>query len=86
MYVLFDTECAQDIGKCYGSFEYVPNLICAQQMCSKCEAVDDLCVDCDQCGKRPHMLWQDPVGKFVYYLRLSRSFGDNIYVISHNSR
>ena len=42
MYVFFDTECTQDLEKCDGSFEHVPNLTCAQQMCSKCEAVDYL--------------------------------------------
>ena len=30
-----------------------------------CEAVDDLSVDCEQCGKRTHMFWQNPVGKFI---------------------
>ena len=32
------------------------------------------------------MYCQDPVGKFIDYLRLSRPFADKIYVISHNSR
>ena len=35
-------------------------------MRSKCEAVDDLNVDCEQCGKRTHVFWaEDPVGKFI---------------------
>ena len=55
-------------------------------MCSKCEAVEDVNVDCEQCGKRVHTFWQDLVGKFIDYLRLSRPFADKIYVISHNSR
>jgi hypothetical protein len=55
-------------------------------MCNKCEAVDDVNVDCEQCGKRVHTFWQEPVGKFIDYLRMSRSFADKIYVISHNSR
>jgi hypothetical protein len=77
----------QDLAKCDGSFEHIPNLVCAQQMYSKCEAVDDLSVDCVQCGKRTHVFWtEDPVGKFIEYLRLSRPFADKIYVISHNSR
>jgi len=29
MYVFFSTECTQDLEKCDGSFEHVPNLICA---------------------------------------------------------
>ena len=55
-------------------------------MFSKCETVGDVNVDCEQCGKRVHTFWQDPVGKFIDYLRLSRPFADKIYVISHNSR
>ena len=63
-----------------------PNLIYAQQMCSICEAVDDLSGGCKQCGKRTHVFWvEDPVGKFIDYHRQSRPFADKIYVISHNS-
>ena len=86
LYVFFDTECSQDLERCDGSFEHIPKLICSQQVCSKCEAVDDLRVDCEQCGKLTQMLWQDPVGRFIDYLWLSIPFADKIYVISHNSR
>ena len=86
MYVFFDTECTQDLEKCDGNFELIPNLIYTKQMCSKCETVDDLSVDCKQCGKRNHMFWHNPVDKYIDYLRLSRQFADKIYVISHNSR
>ena len=86
MYVFFDTECTQDLARDDGSFGHIPNLICAQQMCSKCEAMDDMEIDCDQCGNRTHVFWEDPVGKFIDYLRLSRPFVDKIYVISHNFR
>jgi len=55
-------------------------------MCSKREAVDDMIVDCEQCGKRVHEFWQEPVGKFIDYLRQSRPFADKVYVISHKSR
>ena len=86
LYVFFHAECTQDLEKRVGSFENVPNLICVQQMCSKCEAVDDLSVDYQQCGKRGNKFWQDLVSKFIDYLRPSRPFADKVYVISHNSR
>jgi hypothetical protein len=86
MYVFFDTECTQDLARNDGSFGHIPNLICTQQMCSKCQAVDDMGIDCDQYGKRTHVFWEDPVGKFIDYLRLSRPFADKIYAISYNSR
>jgi hypothetical protein len=48
LYVFFDTECTQDLENRDGSLEHVPNFICAQQMCCKCEAMVDVNVDCDQ--------------------------------------
>jgi len=41
----------------HGSFEHVPNQLRGQEMCSMCKAVDDLSVDCEQCGKRVHVFW-----------------------------
>ena len=45
LYVFFDMECTQNLQKRDGSSEHVSNVICAQQMCCECEAVDDLTVD-----------------------------------------
>jgi len=53
LYVFFDTECTQDLERCDGSFEHIHNLICAQQMCSECEAVDDLSVDFNSAATVP---------------------------------
>ena len=39
-----------------------------------------------KCGKRTHVFWQDPIGKFIDYLQQSRPSADKIYIISHNSR
>jgi len=58
--VFFDTECTQNLERHDGAFVHVPNLICAQQMCSKCETVDDMNVDCEQCGKRTHVFGKTP--------------------------
>ena len=58
-YVFFDTECIKDLEKRDGSSEHVQKIICAQQLCCKCEAVDDLSVDFEQCGKRVHTFWQE---------------------------
>ena len=65
MYVFFDMKCTQDLEKRDGLFEHVPKLICAQQTCSKYEAVDGLSADCKQCDKRTHMFWEDPVGDIL---------------------
>jgi len=58
VYVFFDTECTRDFEKHDGSFEHIPNLMCSADG-SKCEAVDDLSVDCKQCGKRTHVFWAE---------------------------
>ena len=34
-------------------------------MCSKCQAVDVLIVDCEQYGNRTHIFWQGPVEKCI---------------------
>jgi hypothetical protein len=47
--------------------------------------MDDLSVDCEQCGKRIHVFWQDPIGEFIDYRRQPRPFADKVYVISHSS-
>jgi len=66
MCVFFDTECTQEFEKTDGSFEHIPKLICAQQICCKCEAVVDLSVDFTHCGKRTHVFWaEDHVGKLI---------------------
>lgn len=76
-YVFFDTECTQVLEKRDGFFDHIPNPKCAQQMWSKCKAVDDLRVDFERdCGKRIHSLWQDTVGKLIHYLRQSRLLSD----------
>jgi len=71
--VFFVMECTQDFENHGGSFEHIPNLICAHQMRSKCEAVEDMNVDCKHCGKCTHVFCaEDHVGKFIDYLRQSR--------------
>ena len=82
MFVFFDTERTQDLEKFEGTFERVPNFTCAQQMCAKCGAIEDMNIDCEQCGKRLHVLRKEPIGKFIDHLRLSRPFADKICYFS----
>jgi hypothetical protein len=84
MYVLFDMECTVVLEQRDGYFEHEPNRICDQQMCSNCEAIEDLNIDCSQSGTRVHVFRQDHIGKFIEYLLQFRTFADKIYVISHN--
>jgi len=54
-------------------------------MCCKCEAVEDVNVEYEQRGKRVHSFWQDPVIKFIDYLRMPIPFADTFCAILHNS-
>ena len=54
----------------------MPNLICAQQMCSKCETIEDMNIDCELCGKGVHVIREEPTGTFIGYLWLPRPFAD----------
>jgi hypothetical protein len=47
-------------------------------MCSKCEAVDGLNNDCEQCGKSVHVFCKVPISRFIEYLRPSRPFANRI--------
>jgi hypothetical protein len=55
MYVLFDTDCKQDSEKRDSPFVHIPKLICAQKMCSKCEAMHDLIVHLEVRKTYPHI-------------------------------
>jgi len=80
MYVFSDSECTLALEK------HNPNLICAQPMSSKCETVGDLNVTFEEIGKCTLVFWvQDPVGKFIEYLRQYRRFADGIYAITQLS-
>ena len=46
----------------------------------------DLSVDCEQCGKRIGVFWQDSVCLFIDYLRHARPFADKVCVMLHTSR
>ena len=73
MYV-FGTESMLDFEKRDVSFEHILKLTCAKQICSECEAMDDLSVDFEQFGKRIHVFWEESVDKFIDNLQLPRPF------------
>jgi len=65
--------------------EHVPNLVCLQQFCSKCENISEIRQECIQCGKRVHSFLDDPVGDMLKYLCESRPWTEKIVVIAHNA-
>ena len=61
LYAFCDFETTQNTRYSDTANVHVPNVVCIQQFCSRCESVDDVGKDCEQCGKRKHSFWEDPV-------------------------
>ena len=64
MYVFYDIECSEDLKRNQGSLNMY-RIFSAPSRCPKCESNEDLNIDCEQCGERTHVSWQDPLGKFI---------------------
>jgi len=63
----------------------VPNLVCVQQFCERCEEVEGD-IDCELCGKRWQSLWDDPVGDLLNYLCEPCPWVNKIVAIAHNAK
>jgi len=85
LYVFYDFETTQDTNCSLRTNKHVPNLVCLQQFCSKCENISDIQQDCILCCKRIHSFWEDPVGDMLNYLCESRLSAEKIVVIAHNA-
>jgi len=68
LYVFYDFETTQNTRYSDKAMVHVPNLVCLQQFCSKCENKKDIEIDCAQCGERKHSFRNDPVGDMLSYL------------------
>ena len=62
LFVFYDFETTQDTRISDSATLHVPNLVCLQQFCSRCEMQTDIDTDCERCGRRRHWFWEDPVG------------------------
>ena len=65
---------------------HVPNLVCIEQFCSRCENIRDINIDCKQYGTLKHAFGDDPVGDLFIYLCKSRPLCDQIVVIAHKAK
>ena len=63
---------------------HVPNLVCAQQFCSRCEDAED--GESARCGRRIQTFRQDPVEELLIYLTEHRPWANKIIVIAHNAK
>jgi len=82
IYVFYDFESTENTVYTEDAKLLVPNLICVQQFCSRCDDVED--GDGVRCGKRKHSFWEDPVGDLLTYLTEPRPWANKIVAIGHN--
>ena len=64
LYVFYDFETSQNNEYADEAKLHVPNLVCVQQFCSRCEDAEDAW-DCVRCGTYRLSFWQDPVGELL---------------------
>ena len=51
LYIIYDFETTQNKTYSDTAKEHVPNLVCVQQFCARCEEIEDCSIDCGRCGK-----------------------------------
>jgi len=67
LYVFYDFETTQNKRYSDNPQPHVPNLVCVQQFCARCEDMEDG-VDFERCGKRRHCFWDDTVGDLLTFV------------------
>ena len=77
LFVFSDFEKTQDTRISDSATLHVPNLVCLQQFCSRCEMQADIDTDCERCGRRRHSFWDDPVGDLLSHLCEPRRLCDS---------
>jgi hypothetical protein len=85
LYVFYDFETTQNTRYSEKATLHVPNLLCVQQVCSKCENEEDIEQACLQCSQRKRSFWEGPVGDLLSYLCKLRPWANNIVAIGHNA-
>jgi hypothetical protein len=65
LHVFYDFETTQNSRYSEKTTLHVPNIVCLQQFCMRCEGVADIEIDCEQFGKRKHSFWDDPIGDMM---------------------
>jgi hypothetical protein len=86
LYVFYDFETTQNARYSEQATVHVPNFVCVQQICSRCEGIADVEQDCEHCGRRRHSFWLDPAGNLLSYLCEPCPWADRIVAIAHNAK
>ena len=83
LYVIYVFEATQNKRYPETAKAHVPNLVCMQLFCARCELKEDVSIDCERCGKRKHAFWNDTVGDLLSYLG---PWANKIVPIAHNAK
>ena len=86
LHIFYDFETTQIKTYSDTATEHVPNLVCVQQFCARCEEIEDSSIDCDQCGRRRHTFWNDPVGDLLTYVCEPRNWDSKNVAIDQNAK
>jgi hypothetical protein len=86
LYIFYDFETIQNKTYSDTAKEHVPNLVCVQQFCARCEEIEDCSIACDRCGRRRYSFWNDHVGDLLTYLCEPRPWASKIVAIAHNAK
>jgi len=85
LYVFYDFETTHNTRFSDRVTLPIPNLVCVQQFCSKCEDVEDVRRKCAQCGERKQSFWEDPLRTMLSYLCEPLPWVKKIVAIAHNA-
>jgi hypothetical protein len=85
LFVFYDFETTQEARYSDLATRHVPNLVCVQQFCSRCEMQQQSDVECPSCGKRKHAFYDDPVGDLLSYVCEARPWAARVVAIAHNA-
>ena len=85
LFVFYDFETTQDTKYSDSAIVHVQNLVSLEQFCSRCDNIQDINIDCEQCGRRKLTFGDDPVGDLLTYLCKSRPWWVKIVAIAHNA-
>ena len=84
LYIFYEFETRQN--KTYSDTvkAHVTKLVCVQQICARCEEIDDCDIDCDRCGRRRHSFLNDTIGDLLNYLCEPCPWASKIFAKAHN--
>lgn len=87
LFIFFDLECTQSkpFTNDDTKFVHIPNLCVSHQVCSACEEIYDINVNCENCGNRERILSEcDVIACFMEYLGDISDRFKSITIIAHN--